>query len=147
MGDPGNGNAYDPGNAYRYGVFIRLIIPSIRMAGTTALEGNSTVMDRRKLHEIVSEVESQAFYDGHYLAMGFAGGSCRGAFCYGMECSALTAGSGCRHHLKARPPMEGVGMNVFEMASKIGWDIYPIGRKTLPDEIPHGNRLGLVMIA
>ena len=132
---------------YRYGVFIRLIIPSVRIAGAAALEGKITAIDRRKINEIVAEVESQAFYEGHYLAMGFAGGSCRSSLCNGLECSALTTKNGCRHGLKARPSMEGVGMNVFQMARNMGWEIHPIGRRTLPDEIPHGNRLGLVMIA
>jgi len=57
------------------------------------------------------------------IATGFAGGSCRLSFCYGMECSALTTGNGCRHGLKGRPAMEGVGINAFEMASNMGWDI------------------------
>jgi hypothetical protein len=42
--------------------------------------------------------------------------------------------------------MEGVGMDVYTMATKIGWDIYPIGDATLPSEVPHGLRLGLVFI-
>jgi hypothetical protein len=32
------------------------------------------------------------------------------------------------------------------MATDVGWDIYPIGKNTHPDQVPHGNRLGLVLI-
>lgn len=103
-------------------------------------------MDLRKLHEIVSKVESDAFYDGYYLAMGFAGGPCKRAFCYNAECNALTSGKGCRHNLIARPSMEAVGMNCFKMAANEGWDIYPIGKKTCPEDVAHGTRLGLVLI-
>jgi len=32
------------------------------------------------------------------------------------------------------------------MATKVGWDIYPIGLSTSPEEVPYGLRLGLVLI-
>ncbi len=41
--------------------------------------------------------------------------------------------------------MEAVGMNAFQMAASVGWDIYPIGKSTCPDEVPYGNRLGFVL--
>jgi len=37
---------------------------------------------RRKLAEIIAKIEAQAFYDGHYLAVGFGGGSCKSIFEY-----------------------------------------------------------------
>jgi hypothetical protein len=42
--------------------------------------------------------------------------------------------------------MEAVGMDVYTMAAKTGWDIYAIGNSTNPSEVPHGLRLGLVFI-
>jgi len=42
--------------------------------------------------------------------------------------------------------MEAVGIDAFTMAAKVGWDIYPIGGSTLPDKVPHGTKLGLVLI-
>jgi hypothetical protein len=42
--------------------------------------------------------------------------------------------------------MEGVGMNAYLMATKVGWDIYPIGKSILPSEVPYGSKLGLVLI-
>ena len=55
-------------------------------------------------------------------------------------------GQGCRHPLKARAPMEGIGMDAYTMAAKVGWDTYPVGSQTSPDKLPHGHRLVLVMI-
>lgn len=86
-------------NEYEYGIFIRLIVPSNQMAGAKAVEEERIGLSRRKLHEIVSKVESQAFYDGYHLAMDFAGGSCKATFCLDIECSALMPGKGCRHPL------------------------------------------------
>jgi|TARA_Y100000310_G_C20047061_1_gene518795 hypothetical protein len=42
--------------------------------------------------------------------------------------------------------MEGVGMDAFTMGAKMGWDIYPIGADISLSEVPHGTRLGLVLI-
>jgi len=43
--------------------------------------------------QVVNAVESAAFYDGHYLSVGFAAGSCKSTFCYDAECLALKAKS------------------------------------------------------
>jgi len=61
------------------------------------------------VYKIVSEIESMAFYDGHYLAFGFGAGSCRHTFC-GQEktCQAMQ-GERCRFSLLARSSMEAVG--------------------------------------
>jgi predicted metal-binding protein len=98
-----------------------------------------------KNHEIVSKLEAEAFYDGYHLALGFAGGSCKSAFCHDVECSALK-GEGCRHPLRARSAMEAVGLNAYVMAAKVGWDIYPVGRSSQTADVPHGIKLGLVLI-
>jgi hypothetical protein len=42
--------------------------------------------------------------------------------------------------------MESVGMNVYMMAAKIGWDIYPIGKQVSLDDLPYGNYFGLILI-
>ena len=123
-----------------------LIIPPDQIAGEKAVKENKMAPYRRRLNEIVSKLESQAFYDDYPLAMGFVAGSCKRTFCPDIECSALVQGKGCRHPLWARPAMESVGMNVYMMAAKIGWDIYPIGRTVSLEDLPHGNYLGLVLI-
>jgi predicted metal-binding protein len=131
---------------YKHGIFVRMIIPADQIAGEKAAEENRLAPYRRKINEVVSKIESQAFYDGYPLAMGFVAGSCKKAFCPDIECSALVQGKGCRHPLWARPSMESVGMNVYMMAAKIGWDIYPIGKKVSLDDLPHGNYFGLILI-
>jgi predicted metal-binding protein len=131
---------------YHQGVFVRLMIPSDQIAGEKAMEENRMKPFRRKIHEIVSKLESEAFYDGYPLALGFAAGSCKRTFCYDVECAALSPGKGCRHPLWSRPSMESVGMNVYTMAAKAGWEIYPIGRKVSLDHLPHGSYFGLVLV-
>jgi len=37
-------------------------------------------------------------------------------------------------------------MNVYTMAAKAGWDVYPVGKSVSPHDFPHGNYFGLVMI-
>ena len=42
--------------------------------------------------------------------------------------------------------MEGAGMDAYTMATKVGWGIYPIGKYSSPSDVPHGTRVGLVLI-
>lgn len=129
---------------YHYGIFIKLEVPSKEIVGPQAKKSGARW--RRKIHEIVSKIEAEAFYDGYYLATGFASGSCKSVFCPDIECNALTLGQSCRKPLKARCSMEAVGMDVFALAANVGWEVYPIGRSLPPSEVPHGTRMGLVLI-
>ena len=131
---------------FRYGIFIRLVVPSGKMAGPRARDKRLFSRHQTKMYEIVGKIEAEAFYDGYHLAMGFAGGPCKAFFCPDQECSALIPGQGCRHPLKARGSMEGVGMDAYTMAARVGWDIYPIGASISPSAVPHGTALGLVLI-
>ncbi len=133
-------------NNYRYAIFTRLERPSAEIAGSEAKSKRSYIPGFKKTYELISKIEMEAFYDGYYLAMGFACGSCKSVFCQKAECSALVPGGVCRFPLKARPSMEAVGINAFAMAAKVGWDIYPIGSSISPSEVPSGSSLGLVFI-
>ena len=133
-------------NKFQYAVFINLEAPSEEIAGREAVDKKLFVRSRIKNHEIVSKIEAEAYYDGYHLAIGFAGGACLDVFCLGSECSALIPGQGCRHGLRARNSVEGVGIDAFTMAAKVGWDVYPLGRAISPSEVPHGTNLGLVLI-
>ena len=133
-------------NKYRYAIFTRIKVPSEELAGANAREKRLLVPPHRKTHEIVSKIESQAFFEGYHLALGFACGPCKIIFCPDIECSALVTGQSCRHSLRARSSMEGAGMDAFTMAAKVGWDIYPIGASISPSEVPCGSTLGLVLI-
>lgn len=131
---------------FQYAIFYMMRIPSQEMAGPDFRKKRLGAPSSIKHFEIAAKVESEAFYDGYYLAMAFAGGPCQSYLCPDKECSALVPGQGCRHPYIARLSMEGVGMNAYLMATKVGWDIYPIGKSILPSEVPYGTKLGLVLI-
>ena len=95
---------------------------------------------------MVSEIESKAFYDGHYLAFGFAAGSCRHTFCGQMDSCQAMEGKKCRFSLVSRPSMEAVGIDVYQMVAKAGWDIYPIGSGAKPQMIAKGVLAGIVIV-
>jgi predicted metal-binding protein len=130
---------------FRYGIFINVRVPSHDIAGKKITKKSRTPY-QKKLAEIVSKIESEAFYDGYHLAVGFGSGSCKRLFCPETDCVALIPGKPCVHPYKARSAMEAVGMDAFTMATKFGWEIYPIGHSTSPEEVPHGLLLGLVLI-
>ena len=130
---------------YEWAVFfIKDVSPDVIVRGAGNIE--HLVAAYREVFKIVTEIESMAFYDGHYMAMGFGAGSCRHVFC-GMEqsCRALE-GETCRFFLKARPSMEAVGIDVFKMADDAGWDIYPIGGDAKPENMPKGTLAGIVVV-
>ena len=134
-------------NNFRYAIFTKLEVPSEKIAGAEARDKDLGAPWRRKINEIISKIEAEAFFDGYHLALAFGSGPCQSIFCPNTECRALVPGQPCPHRLRARSPMEGVGMDAFTMATKVGWDIYPIGEATLPSEVPYGLRLALVLIA
>ncbi len=131
---------------FRYAIFSKLEVPAEEIAGPEAREKRASLPYSRKNSEIVAKIEAQAFHDGYYLAMGFGSGPCKGLFCPEIECNALIPGQPCRFPLKARTSMEGVGMDVYAMATRVGWDIYSIGKTTPPPEVPFGVMCGLVLI-
>jgi len=101
---------------------------------------------QRKIHDIASAIEALAFNDGHYLAAGFAAGGCKTALCAGQICQFIDSGR-CRFPLKARPSMEGVGIDVFDLVAKVGWDVYPIAiREVDPDSIGSAISVGIVFV-
>jgi len=104
------------------------------------------IRHQRKTHDIVSAVESRAFNDGYYLAMGFAAGGCKTALCGGRICQLLDSGR-CRFPLKARPSMEAVGIDAYRLATEVGWSVYPVAHPHLElDSIPSAISLGLVLV-
>ncbi len=130
---------------YHWAVLFTLDVPP-----EVIVRDKATIKERvaayQKVFKMVSEVESMAFYDGHYLAFGFGAGSCRHTFCGQQEnCQALE-GKKCRFSLIARPSMEAVGFDVYQMAAKVGWEIYPIGSGAKADEIPKGSLAGIVIV-
>ena len=133
-------------NNFQYGIFMKVDVPPENIAGKEAREKNLAAPYRKKLAEITAKIESQAFYNNYYLAIAFGNGACKALFCRDTDCVALEPGKACPHRLMARSPMEAVGMDVFAMATKVGWDVYPIGRGTSPSDVASGLRAALVLI-
>ncbi len=107
---------------YHHAVFFLMQVPP-----EVIVRDRATIKERvaafQQIYKIISELESMAFYDGHYLAFGFGAGSCRHTFCAQQEnCQALE-GKRCRFSLLARPSMEAVGMDVYKMAAAQDWEI------------------------
>jgi predicted metal-binding protein len=98
-----------------------------------------------RVFSIVSALESAAFYDGHYLSVAFAAGSCKSTLCGDLECAVLSRQK-CRHNLISRPSMEAVGIDCFKLAIGLGWDIYPVGSGATVARVPGGALLGLVFV-
>jgi predicted metal-binding protein len=130
---------------YRWALAFGLQIPP-----EVVVRNKATIQPRveayKKIFEIASVVESAAFYDGHYLSVGFAAGSCKSTYCYDQPCAVLS-GEKCRLALRSRPSMEAVGIDCYRIATELGWDIYPIGSDAGPGCIPHGLLMGLVLVA
>ena len=100
----------------------------------------------RSIYNIVSEIESMAFYDGHYLAFGLGAGGCRRTFCDPHESCQALEGEGCRFPVLARPSMEAVGINVYRMVASAGWDIFPIGKSLKANDVPKATLAGIIII-
>ncbi|HYA02219.1 MAG TPA: DUF2284 domain-containing protein [Syntrophobacteria bacterium] len=130
---------------YAWAVFFTLDVPP-----EVIVRDKATIKERvaayQRVFKIVDEVESMAFYDGHYLAFGFAAGSCRHTFCGQEEACRAMQGDRCRVALRARPSMEAVGIDVYRMVASAGWDIYPIGSAAKPGDIPKGTLAGIVIV-
>jgi predicted metal-binding protein len=130
---------------FRWAVlFIKDVPPEV------IVRDKATIKERveayQQMYKIVNDVESMAFYDGHYLAFGFAAGSCRHTFCGQQETCQAMEGKKCRFSLLSRPSMEAVGIDVFQMVAKAGWEIYPIGSGAKPDQFPKGTLAGIVIV-
>jgi len=130
---------------YHWAVFFVCEIPS-----SVVVRDKATIKERvaayQDVYKIVNGIESEAFYDGHYLAFGFGAGSCRHTFCGQQEDCAVLKGTKCRFSLRSRPSMEAVGIDVFKLVASAGWNIYPIGSDAKPDEIPCGVLAGIVIV-
>jgi predicted metal-binding protein len=127
---------------YRYAIFFTVEGPSAIVAGPIEVR----MVAALKVAEIASRLEGAAFYDGYYLSLGLATGSCKRAFCMDIQCPALKPGQACIEPLRARSSPEAVGMDIYLMATRVGWDIYPCGVSTKEADVPLGRRCGLVLI-
>jgi predicted metal-binding protein len=99
----------------------------------------------KKCFEITSKLEAFAFGSGYHLAMGLGQGSCIKALC-GQERCLVLGGGKCPYPLKSRPSMESVGIDVYRLVRKVGWEIYPIYRTVDPMQVPKALAVGIVFV-
>ena len=113
-------------------------------AGKTKEEKRRTLSFHRASAEVVYDLETEAYKDGYHLAMGFGGGSCKDYLCGGILCQYLDSGR-CRFPQRARPAMEAVGIDVVDLARKVGWEIYALVEDL--SAIPCAISVGMVLVA
>ncbi|MGI5940037.1 MAG: DUF2284 domain-containing protein [Thermoleophilia bacterium] len=128
---------------FQFGIFIMTKYPREDFNGK--YDDAPANKDRLDSHRIVAKIEAGAFHRGYHMALGFADGPCKSRYCLDRECSVLT-GAGCRMGLRARGAMESWGMDAYLMATRAGWEVYPIGVNTRTDDVPYRVTLGLVLI-
>jgi len=133
-------------NNFQYAIFLMLKVPPEMVAGPEAMKKGLPNRSLVKGYEIISKIEAEAHSDGYYLAVAFSTGPCKAGFCPDIECSALVPGQPCRHALRARGSISGAGIDAYKMATRVGWDVYPIGVSTDPSSVPHGTIMGIVLI-
>ena len=130
--------------SYESAVVLRIdVAPEVIVRDRATIDRR--VAAYKNVFSMVAALESAAFYDGHYLSVGLAAGSCKSTFCHDVDCAAL-AGQKCRHSLLARPSMEAVGIDCFALAARLGWDIYPIGSSASCERVPAGALMGVVFV-
>jgi len=108
-------------------------------------ERGAAVKWGRKCLEITSKIETLAFGNGYYLATGFSQFSCLPILC-GQERCLVLEGRKCPYPLQSRPSMEGVGIDVYRLVTRAGWEIYPIYRSVDPKEVPRALSVGIVFV-
>lgn len=113
---------------YHRAILIKVDIPLSDLPGSSGKgegqPGASVAEDymnaardiQKRLHEIVSRVESLCLEEGYHFATGLVGGSC--PLC--EECVGTKYGLPCRHPYRARPAMEAMGIDVMATAEKAG---------------------------
>lgn len=143
--------------SYQYALLVKLDVDSsiISAEGSGLEEVDGKLVPKkgalelmrlyRQIGDIVTEIENQAFYDGHYLSVSLAAGSCNFILCNFQECQVLKD-KPCRFPLRARPSMEASSLNVYKMVAEAGWEIYPIGNSCKITDVPHGVLVGLVLV-
>ncbi len=130
---------------YSHAILLALDVIPVEHFSVRSTQRSAAADWTKKCLEIVGSLETLAFGNGYYLAMGFGQGSCRKALCGQDQCLVLE-GSKCPHPLKSRPSMEAVGMDVYGVVTKVGWEIYPIYRSVNPAEVPRALSVGVVLI-
>jgi predicted metal-binding protein len=110
-----------------------------------SLEREAVKSWARKSMETAARLETIAMGNGYYFAMGLSQVSCMKALCGLPKCLVLD-GDKCPYPLQSRPSMESMGIDVYRLVTKVGWDIYPIYRSVDPKAVPRALSVGIVFI-
>ncbi|HQG24895.1 MAG TPA: DUF2284 domain-containing protein [Syntrophorhabdus sp.] len=130
---------------YTWAILFALDVIPVAEFSNRVVQQKAGVEWTKRNMEITGTLESTAFGFGYYLAMGFSQFNCHVALCEGKPCQVLQ-GNKCAYPLKARPSMEGVGIDVFRLVTKAGWEIYPIYRSVDPAVVPRAMSVGIVFV-
>jgi len=90
---------------YERAVLLRLDVPG---------SNEEEERHRRQLHEVVAALERELFLAGHHRAWGMGPGPC-------PFCETCNLEGPCRFPRRARPSMEGCGIDVYSTVRQAGW--------------------------
>jgi predicted metal-binding protein len=144
-------NAFEPElmrkalSRYHSAILFGIDVIPVEEFADRSVQREAGVQWSKKTIEIAGRIETLALGKGYYLAMGFSQGCCSKVLCQQDRCLVL-GGSKCPYPLKSRPSMESVGIDVFRLVTRVGWDIYPIYRSVDPKEVPRALSVGIVFI-
>jgi len=100
------------------------------------------------LHDIAANVDRAAHGMGFFRARGYAGNSCKKAFCHDfLQCRALYGDGECRNPDRARASMSGYGVNVTKLYEAAGWPLKEPERETGEGATKMASICGLVLVS
>lgn len=124
-------------------LFKHDVIPVEDFAGDKPM--SERIKHMRKTADLCSKLQTIAFDDGYHLALSFGSGSCKDALCNGQICQVLDSGR-CRFPYRSRPSMESVGIDVYDLATRAGWEIYPVYAGVDPKLVPCAITVGILFV-
>lgn len=130
---------------YSWAILFGLDVKPVEHFAGNSVERQAGTQWSKKCMEITGQIETLAFGNGYYLALGLSQSCCLRALCQQDRCLVLGGGK-CPYPLKSRSSIECLGVDVFRLVTKVGWDIYPIYRSVDPNEVPRALAVGIVFI-
>lgn len=126
---------------FTWAIVFKIEVPSQILYSTQDLELFQL------LHEIAASVDRAARGMGFSGARGYAGNSCKKAFCHDfLQCRALYEDGECRNPDRARASMSGYGVNVTKLYEAAGWPLKEPERQTGEGSTRMASICGLVLI-
>lgn len=136
-------------HAYTWAIVYRVNIPNEGrqyVSGPKSLETYQSKEGRHRLgsfqrycYGMGDEVESIAFYDGHYFVINCHFGPCLTSLCEEFDqCQEMKAGV-CRFPTLARPSVEQTFcIDFIKLTANLGWDHYMMGFCPHDGDYPEG---------